>query len=394
MSIKTSVSSYLFNSITIHKCLAIPVTIFVLTGCALANPYFDPAKPHHTPQGFQNHDLNAAPKSLSDLLRWQYESLQAGLPPAPRTATPTMKADLAFIHANTNANASPALQTTALKVAKTGMQPAITWIGHATMLVQAGGLNVLTDPIFSERAFPVQIAGPKRAQPPGLAVDELPPIDVVLISHNHYDHLDRNSVIALSNRARAATLFIVPLGIKPWMENLGITNVRELDWWDKTVVNGVEFYLTPVQHWSARGMTDRRQTLWGGWAVFAPDLHWYFSGDTGYSQDFADTRAKFADRHTAALGGGFDIALLPIGAYEPRWFMKDQHINPTEAVQIHKDLGAKRSVGVHWGTFALTDEPLDQAPQDLAAARAAQGLQEDDFFVMAVGQTRKLPARQ
>jgi N-acyl-phosphatidylethanolamine-hydrolysing phospholipase D len=287
--------------------------------------------------------------------------------------------DLAFVQANAKPSA---------------MQPAITWVGHATMLVQAGGLNVLTDPVFSERASPVQFVGPKRAQPPGLSIAQLPPIDVVLISHNHYDHLDKDSVTALSNIAGAATLFIVPLGVKKWFESLGISNVQELDWWDSAKVRGVEFHFTPVQHWSARGLGDRSQTLWGGWAVFAADFHWYYSGDTGYSKDFYDTQQRFAQRQTAALGGGFDIALIAVGAYEPRWFMKEMHLNPAEAVQVHQDLKAKRSVGLHWGTFELTDEPLDQPPKDLAAARGAAGVPESEFFLLAVGETRKLPARK
>jgi N-acyl-phosphatidylethanolamine-hydrolysing phospholipase D len=227
-----------------------------------------------------------------------------------------------------------------------------------------------------------------------LQVAQLPPIDVVLISHNHYDHLDKNSVLALAGIAQAATLFIVPLGVKAWFASLGINNVKELDWWDSVHVKGTEFYFTPVQHWSTRSLGDRNQTLWGGWAVLGPQLHWYFSGDTGYSQDFADTKARFAPRQSADQGGGFDIALIAVGAYEPRWFMKEQHVNPAEAVQIHLDLGAKRSVGVHWGTFELTDEPLDQPPKDLAAARLAAGLPESAFFVMAIGETRTLLARQ
>ena len=261
------------------------------------------------------------------------------------------------------------------------------------MLVQAGGLNVLTDPVFSERASPVQFLGPKRAQAPGLALKDLPPIDVVLISHNHYDHLDKQSVRDLAARppveGRAATLFLVPLGLKSWFLDLGIMNVVEMDWWDQQVVRGVSFHFTPVQHWSARGLGDRSQTLWGGYAVFAPDFHWYFSGDTGYSKDFVDTRERFRERHP----GGFDLALIAVGAYEPRWFMKDQHVNPAESVQVHKDLGARRSVGVHWGTFSLTDESLDQPPKDLALARQAQGLSEENFFLMKIGETRRLPAR-
>jgi N-acyl-phosphatidylethanolamine-hydrolysing phospholipase D len=226
-----------------------------------------------------------------------------------------------------------------------------------------------------------------------LALAQLPPIDVVLISHNHYDHLDKNTVVELSRRSQGATLFIVPLGVKSWFLDVGITNVKELDWWEGVVVKGVEFNFTPVQHWSALGLGDRSQTLWGGWAVFGTDMHWYFSGDTGYSQDFVDTQRRFASRQTPAQGGGFDVALLAVGAYEPRWFMKEQHINPAEAVQIHLDLKAKRSVGVHWGTFALTDEPLDQPPKDLAAARQAANITDDDFFLMAIGQTRRIDRR-
>ena len=350
----------------------------VLSGCAAINAAYTPNKPHHTPEGFKNNYAPNIVKSRSDFFRWQHERQLAGLPNAPQTPTPTVAPDLLFIQRNAEAAT---------------MRPAITWIGHASMLVQADGLNVLTDPIFSERASPFQSVGPKRAQPPGLSLDQLPPIDVVLVSHNHYDHLDKNSVLALANRSQAATLFIVPLGVKALFLELGITNVRELDWWDSISVKGVEFNFTPVQHWSARGLGDRSQTLWGGWAVMGPAMHWYFSGDTGYSQDFVDTQKRFAGRQTQAAGGGFDVALIAIGAYAPRWFMKDQHIDPREAVQIHQDLKAKRSVGIHWGTFALTDEPLDQPPKDLAAALREKGLAQDTFTVMAIGETRILPKR-
>jgi N-acyl-phosphatidylethanolamine-hydrolysing phospholipase D len=272
------------------------------------------------------------------------------------------------------------------------MAPSVTWIGHATTLVQASGLNVLTDPMFSERASPVQWMGPKRAQPPGLAMADLPAIDVVLISHNHYDHLDVASVKALDQRAGGATLFLVPLGLAPWFRELGIEKVIELDWWQSHQVGGVRFHLTPVQHWSARGVGDRRQTLWGGWAAFGADFHWYFSGDSGYSQDFKDTRAHFAAQE--AEGGGFDLALIAVGAYKPEWFMHGQHVTPAEAVRVHRDLGAKRSMGVHWGTFNLTDEPLDQPPEDLAEARLSQKMREDEFFVLAIGQTRRFETRK
>ena len=240
----------------------------------------------------------------------------------------------------------------------------------------------------------MQFAGPKRMQPPGLALTELPHIDVVVISHNHYDHLDRASVFALSQQAGGPPLFLVPLGLKAWMAGIGVDNVRELNWWQSAMVGGVEFVLTPVQHWSARSFSDRYDTLWGGWAVFGADFHWYYSGDTGYSKDFADTRTRFADRQSPARGGGFDLALIAVGAYEPRWFMKEQHLDPAEAVQVHVDLGAKRSLGVHWGTFNLTDEPLDQPPRDLAVAREAARLAPEAFFLLAVGGTQKLARRE
>ena len=173
--------------------------------------------------------------------------------------------------------------------------------------------------------------------------------------------------------------------------------VVDLDWWQAHTVDSaagpVEIVFTPSQHWSGRSLGDRMETLWGGYAVFAPDFHFFFAGDTAYSKDFQDIRARFAARQTEALGGGFDIALIPVGAYEPRWFMRSQHVDPAEAVQIHQDLNAKRSVGIHWGTFQLTDEALDQPPIDLAAARQAQGVADDGFFVMAVGETRRLPRR-
>ena len=369
--------TYLFDCQRTITALALACS---LSGCSGAPKVPDPGKPHHKAEGYQNNYDGNVVKPFSDLLRWKLDQVKNSLPPDPKTPTPTVKPDLSFIQANARAGAA--------------MVPAVTWIGHASALIQASGVNVLTDPIFSERAFPVQFAGPKRAQPPGVLLADLPHVDVVVISHNHYDHLDRNSVFALSQQAGGSPLFLVPLGLKAWMEGIGITHVQELDWWQSAVVGKAEFVLTPVQHWSARTLSDRRETLWGGWAAFGPDFHWYYSGDTGYSRDFADTRARFAERQSASNGGGFDLALVAIGAYEPRWFMKEQHLNPAESVQVHRDVGAKRSVAVHWGTFNLTDEALDQPPLDLAAARTAASVSADDFFLLAIGETRKLPARK
>jgi N-acyl-phosphatidylethanolamine-hydrolysing phospholipase D len=331
----------------------------------------DAARPHHTADGFRNLHGAQVNKPFSWLLRWRWQAWREGLPRPAQQATPVVQPDLAQLTAQRAASA--------------------TWIGHATVLVQSGGLNILTDPVFSDRASPVSFVGPKRAVAPGIALDDLPPIDVVIVSHNHYDHLDRASVVRLNERAGGRTLFLVPLGLKAFFAGEGITNVVELDWWDTHRVNGVEFQLLPVQHWSARGLHDRNKTLWGGWGVFAPDLRWYFSGDAGYSPDFVAVRERLAPRMSD--GALFDLALLAVGAYEPRWFMKEQHMNPAEAVQAHKDLAARRSIGIHWGTFSLTDEPLDQPPKDVAAARAAAGVAPEDFFVVRIGESWRPPKK-
>ncbi|MGY4829397.1 MBL fold metallo-hydrolase [Sphaerotilaceae bacterium SBD11-9] len=341
------------------------------------NPYYDPTKPHHRPHGFQNNHSEFKPKSLAEVLRWRFDAARHGLPRPPDTPVPQVTPDTAFLHAN----------------AQAGMQPAVTWIGHATVLAQLGGLNLLTDPIFSQRASPSTVVGPKRHQPPGVALAELPRVDAVLVSHNHYDHLDGASVDALSRQRGGPPLFVVPLGLKPWLASRGIRHAVELDWWESHHLGDVEVMLLPAHHWSARGLNDRMTTLWGGFAVFSRDCHLFYAGDTGYSRDFTDIRERLAPRQSAVHGGGFDIALLPIGAYEPRWFMSTQHVNVPEAVKIHLDLGAKRSLGVHWGTFALTDEPLDEPPRLLAEERRRHGLVDDEFSTVAIGETLRLPRR-
>jgi L-ascorbate metabolism protein UlaG (beta-lactamase superfamily) len=340
----------------------------VWTACATVNPYYNAAKPHHRPDGFQNVDPQARmPRSAADFLRWQRERLALTIP-APQLDLSPVAADLGFIRAATN-------------------HFAVTWIGHATALVQIGAVNVLTDPHFSERASPVQWMGPRRWQPPGIALAELPRIDVVLISHNHYDHLDEASVRALNAQPGGPPLFVVPLGVERWLAGVGITNVRALDWWDKTEAAGVTIHMTPVQHWSRRTLADTNATLWGGYVVEGRaegrQRRVFFAGDTGYSaQHFKDVGARF---------GPLDLALLPIGAYEPRWFMRTQHVDPEEAVQIHKDLRAHRSIGIHWGTFQLTDEPLDAPVRDLAAARDRLGVSATEFTTLRHGQTLRLP---
>jgi len=356
------------------RTITVLALVLLIASCASRFAFYDPSKSHRKRDRFTNNYSDFEPGGLARLLKWRIAAAREGLPKPAAAATPQVTPELAFLRSNAGA----------------GQQPSITWIGHASVLAQLGGLTLITDPMFSERASPLSFIGPRRAQAPGIALAELPHVDAVLISHNHYDHLDEASVRALGRQSGGSPLFIVPLGLKDWLADVGVTRVVELDWWQAQRVGDVEVVLTPAQHWSGRGLSDRMQTLWCGFAVFAPDFQLFYAGDTGYSQDFSDIRAHFAARQR---DGGFDIALLPIGAYEPRWFMQTQHQNPSEAVHVHRDLGAKRSLGVHWGTFQLSDESLDEPPRALAQARREQGVSDDAFFVMAVGQTRRLPGR-
>jgi L-ascorbate metabolism protein UlaG (beta-lactamase superfamily) len=324
----------------------------------VTNPYFDPAKPHHTREGFRN---NYESGPVGSFWKWQWERTRDGLPRKPEGG---YRFDVAQVD-----------------VAKL-TNPSVTWIGHATLLLRVGGLNILTDPQFSERASPVAFTGPRRVVSPAIPLDRLPRVDAVVISHSHYDHLDAASVVALARQSGGPPLFLVGLGLKPWFAELGIENVVELDWWDTHALGAVTFTFTPVQHWSARTPWDRNRTLWGGFVVEHPSLRFFFAGDTGYSRDFRDIAARV---------GPIDLAAIPIGAYAPRWFMRSQHVDPAEAVQIHLDLNARRSVAIHWGTFDdLTDESLYEPPQVLARVLAERKLPPDTFWVLKHGESRSL----
>ena len=271
----------------------------------------------------------------------------------------------------------------------------VTWLGHSAFLFQRAGVNLLTDPVFSERASPVSFAGPKRYTALPLKASELPKIHAVIISHNHYDHLDVDTISALDQRD--APLWFVPLRNGELLTDEGVDPARvvELDWWQQHKVTlpvldqedtreGVEvsFTSTPAQHWSARGLFDRYEMLWGSWVVEVKGLRLFFAGDTGFQERL------FQDIGERA--GPFDLGLIPIGAYAPRDFMKTMHINPEEAVKVHQLIGAKRSVGMHWGTFPLTSEPVIEPQTKLREASDAAGLPDQTFTTLALGETLTL----
>ncbi|HEY0837239.1 MAG TPA: MBL fold metallo-hydrolase [Azospirillum sp.] len=254
---------------------------------------------------------------------------------------------------------------------------AVTHVGHATFLVRTAGLSLLTDPVFSEHAGPFGRLGPKRARAPGVRLAQLPDPNLVLVSHGHFDHLDRPSLAALARRF--APRAVVGLGNGPLLNGDGFAHVEELDWWTGTRgPGGCRVTFVPAQHWSARAPFRRNTTLWGGFVVETDAGTLYFAGDTGYGPHFKEIGARFPR---------IDVALLPIGAYEPRWFMAPQHMNPEEAVAAHEDLGARTSVAMHFGTFRLTPEAIDAPVRALADALARRGIAPERFIVPAFGET-------
>jgi L-ascorbate metabolism protein UlaG (beta-lactamase superfamily) len=321
-----------------------------------ANAYYSgPVSDHFDGVRFFNPG-GPGPKSLRQLIKWQLTARAEIWPsvfPPPRPQ--------------------------AVPAARVGAgESVVTFIGHASYLVQTAGLNILFDPVYGERASPVQFAGPKRVNAPGIAFDRLPKIDVLLISHNHYDHLDTTAIAAIWRRDRPR--IIAPLGNDTIITS-GVADAKvETFDWDQTtpLAPGVTLDCVATQHWSARGTRDRMHALWSSFVVAGPAHTIYIVGDSG----FGDGRTF---RHVAQRHARIDLALLPIGAYEPRWFMRDQHMNPDDAVQALKFCGAKRAVGHHWGTFKLTSEAVDAPKRDLATALATHGVAADRFVALHPG---------
>lgn len=260
----------------------------------------------------------------------------------------------------------------------------VTWIGHATVLVQMDGLNILTDPVLNEYCGMAHMVGVKRYRPAPCTVNELPVIDAVCISHNHYDHLDYGSVCDLNERFGDTIHWFIPMGLRSWMKECGCKNVIELEWWDeqlhpKCTDKSVKFVFTPAQHWCRRGLNDVNQVLWGSWTIIGAKHRFFFAGDSGYCQIFKQIGKRY---------GPFDLAAIPIGAYEPRGLMSFQHVNPEEAVEIHQDLKSNFSFGIHWGTFNLSYEHYLDPPKKMREALDKKGISKEMFCTLRHGETK------
>ena len=313
--------------------------------------YQGPPSDHFDGERFFNPGHPQVDRGLPDLLRWRLGGTRARWADTPTT------------------QAVPQARVAGLSV---------TMIGHASLLIQVDGRNILLDPVWSRRASPLRWAGPRRHNQPGIAWGSLPPIDLILLTHNHYDHLDIPTLRRLWQAGQPPV--VAPLGNDRVLARAGLAMpVHTLDWGQHTeVLPGLDVWLHPAHHWSSRSLSDRRMALWGGFVVRTRTATIYAAGDTGYG-DGAIFRA-LRERH-----GAPDLAILPIGAYAPRWFMADQHANPAEAVRILQDCGATQALGVHWGTFALTDEPQCAPEQDLRRALAEAGVAPQRFPALRPG---------
>jgi L-ascorbate metabolism protein UlaG (beta-lactamase superfamily) len=311
-----------------------------------------PASDHFDGERFFN-PHGRGPRPLKDVVSWQRTRQKAVWP-----ASVPLRAHEPPPHEVSSAHA------------------AVTFIGHSTFLIRTAGAAIITDPVFTTHAGPFGRTGPRRVRPPAVAIADLPSLDLVLLSHNHYDHLQPPSLRAIARRGKPSV--VTSLGLGPLVSRFGFRTTAELDWWETHEIGGVRVTSVPAQHFSARTLWDRNRTLWAGFVVESGGCTIYFAGDTGYSPQFQEIGRRFPQ---------IDVALIPIGAYEPRWFMQPVHANPEEAVRIHLDVAARHSVGMHFGTFQLTDEGIEEPVEALSRARTTAGVNADAFRVLDFGET-------
>jgi L-ascorbate metabolism protein UlaG (beta-lactamase superfamily) len=342
----------------------------IVGGCFMAgNTVVEEGKPqgllppaHHTINGFQNIYHIPEHHGFVDFLRWKWGNIPDEEPAITQALMIPYVPDIVAPDYQRINHPDPA-------------KIQITWIGQSTFLIQVEGINILTDPVFSKSLSPVLGIGFKRKSPPGIPFDRLPPIHAVLISHNHYDHLDLYTVKKLGNSPK----YFVPLKLGQWFRARRITNYAEMDWWDTAMFEGIRIVSVPSQHFSGRTPFDGNKTLWAGWVLETKRGKILFAGDTGYASHFKEIREKL---------GPMRLALLPIGSYRPRWYMKTIHMDPADAVLAHNDLQAEQSIAMHWGTFYIADEQLGESPLYLKRVMKEASMADDSFLVMKFGETR------
>jgi N-acyl-phosphatidylethanolamine-hydrolysing phospholipase D len=333
----------------------------VMGACSAASERLGSDRPyHHTADGFRNPP--GSPASGGDFGDWA-GFFWRGMTRPSEIALP---ADHVLPHDQVMAGLRAG-----------GEADRITWLGHASFLLRLGGRIIVTDPFLSDHASPVPPLGPKRIVPPALRAHELPPIDLLLLTHNHYDHLDLPSLDALPRAPGASA--VVPLGLGHYATSRGFERVTEMDWHDRLTLDGIEITSLPAIHMSKRGLFDRNRTLWTGYSLETERRRLYVAGDTAYGPVFKKMAQSMAP---------FDLGLVPIGAYEPRALMRQVHVTPEEAVHIGRDLTIKRLIAKHWGTIQLTDEPLFEPPGRFRTAAREAGYADDDVWVMRIGETR------
>jgi N-acyl-phosphatidylethanolamine-hydrolysing phospholipase D len=329
-----------------------------LPGCGGVTDSVPDGKPHIVKNGFQNTDPAFVPPSLWHRLMFIPARIWATTFHPPTVHLPNVDHAGDFL--------------------RDGMGDTVTWVGHSTLLIRLESVTILTDPQWSERASPVSFAGPKRLMPPGVPFEQLPPVDLVVISHDHYDHLDVDTVQRLASTHDP--LFLVPLGLKTWFADLGITKVEELDWWENRQVRGLTITCLPAQHFSGRALWDQNRRLWSTWAVAGATKRIFFAGDTGYYPGFKEIGSRL---------GPFDLAAIPIGAYVPAEMMRMIHMTPEEALRLFADVQGRTFVATHWGTFHMTEEPVEEPPMRLNAEAHRLGLDLAKIWVMKHGETRQ-----
>jgi len=315
--------------------------------------------PHHTLNGFHNIYDNPE-RGFADFLHWKLGHVPNEEAAIPHDRMIPYAADIVAPDYQLIDHPDPA-------------KIQITWVGQSTFLIQVEGINILTDPIFNNRSTPLGV-GFKRRSTPGIPFDRLPPIHAVLISHNHYDHLDRYTIKKLGNSPK----YFIPLKLGQWFSSRKVTNYEEMDWWDTSMFKGIRIVSVPAQHFSRRAIFDGNKTLWVGWVLETKHGKVFFAGDTGYASHFKAVREKL---------GPMRLALLPIGSYRPRWYMKTIHMDPPDAISAHKDLQAQQSIAMHWGTFYIADEPLGEPPLYLKKAMKEASMAEDSFPIIKFGET-------